>query len=77
MFFFSNFIPSKLVTFNDSDPPWTTSNWRDQINWKNNTYKDYLKNDQKKYHYIKLQHAISEESLAISKRKDINDQPRI
>ena len=46
-FFFSNFIPSKLVTFNDSDPPWTTSNLRDQINWKNNTYKDYLKNVKK------------------------------
>ena len=30
----------------------------------------------KKYHYIKLQHAISEVSLAISKKKDINDQPR-
>ena len=26
----SNFIPNKLVTFNDKDPPWMTSNVRDK-----------------------------------------------
>ena len=29
---FSNFIPNKLVTFNDKDPPWMTLNLRDKIN---------------------------------------------
>ena len=31
---FSNFIPNKLVTFNDKGPPWMTTNLRDKINWK-------------------------------------------
>ena len=67
---FSNFIPNKLVTFNDKDPPWMASNLKDKINWKNSIYKDYLKNDKTNYHYIKLQYAISEVSAAISKGKD-------
>ena len=53
---FSNFIPNKLVTFNDKDPPWMTSDLRDKINWKNSIYKDYLKNGKTNYHYIKLQY---------------------
>ena len=67
---FLNFIPSKLVTFNDKDPPWMISDLRDKINWKNSIYKDYLKNGKTNYHYIKLQYAISEVSAAISKGKD-------
>ena len=67
---FSNFIPNKLVTFNDKDPPWMTLNLRDKINWKNSIYKDYLKNDKTSCHYIKLQNAISEVSATISKGKD-------
>ena len=38
---FSNFIPNKLVTFKDKDPPWMTSNLRHKINWKNSIYKDF------------------------------------
>ena len=30
---FSSFIPSKLVTFNNKDSAWMTSNLRDEINW--------------------------------------------
>ena len=67
---FSNIIPNKLVTFTDKDPPWMTANLRDKINWKNSIYKDYLKNG-KTNHYIKLQHAISEVSAAISKGKNV------
>ena len=67
---FSHLIPNKLVIFNDKDPPWMKSNLRDKINWKNSIYKDYLKNGKTNYHYIKLQHAISEVSVAISKGKD-------
>ena len=47
-----------------------TSNLRNKINWKNSIYRDYLKNGKTNYHCIKLQHAISEVSVAISKRKD-------
>ena len=67
---FSSFIPNKLVTFNDKDPPWMTPNLRDKINWKNSIYKDYLKNGKTNCHYIKLQYAISEVSAAISKGRD-------
>ena len=66
----SDFIPNKLVTFNDKDPLWMTSNLRDKMNWKNSVYKDYLKNGKTNYHYIKLQYAILEVSAAISKWKD-------
>ena len=59
---FSNFIPNKLVTFNDKDPPWMTSDLRDKINWKSSIYKDYLKNGKTNYRDIKLQYAISEVS---------------
>ena len=37
---FSNFILNKLVTFNDKDPPWMTTNLRNKINWKNGIYKE-------------------------------------
>ena len=67
---FSNFIPNKLVTFNDKDPSWMTSDLRVKINWKNSNDKDYLKNGKTNYHYIKLQYAITEVSEAMSKGKD-------
>ena len=47
-----------------------TSSLRDKINCENSIYKDYLKNGKTNYHYIKLQHAISEVSEAISKAED-------
>ena len=67
---FSNFIPNKLVTFNDKDPPWMTPNLRNKINWKNGIYKEYIKNGKTNYHYLQLQNAISEVSVAISRGKD-------
>ena len=66
----SNFIPNKLVTFNDKDPPWMTPNLRNKINWKNGIYKEYIKNGKTNYHYLQLQNAISEVSVAISRGKD-------
>ena len=35
---FSNFIPNKLVTFDDKDPPWMTEKLKKQIKWKQNVY---------------------------------------
>ena len=34
---FSNFIPNKLVTFNDKDPPWMTEYLKKKIKWRNKT----------------------------------------
>ena len=41
---FSNFIPNKLVTFDDKDPPWKTQKLKEKITWKHKVYRDYLKN---------------------------------
>ena len=68
--FLSNFIPNKLVTFNDKDPPWMTPNSREKINRKNSTYKDYIKNSETNYHNLQLQNVISEVSVAISRGKN-------
>ena len=40
---FSNFIPNKLVTFDDKDPPWMTEKLKEKIKWKHKVYRDYLK----------------------------------
>ena len=67
---FSNFIPNKFVTCNDKDPCWMTPNLRNKMNWKNGFYKEYIKNGKTNYHYLQLQNAISELSVAISRGKD-------
>ena len=38
----SNFIPDKLVTFDDKDPPWMTEKLK-QIKWKHKVNIDFLK----------------------------------
>ena len=38
---FSNYVPNKIVTFNDKDPPWMTQYLKSQINWHNNVYQEY------------------------------------
>ena len=67
---FSNFIPSKFVTFNDRDPPWMTSNIKDKIYYHNNIYGEYLKKDIEQVDYIKLQNTTKELSELRSTRKD-------
>ena len=47
-----------------------TPNLRNKLNWKNGIYKDYIKNSKTNYHYLQLQNAISEVSVAISTGKD-------
>ena len=47
-----------------------TPNLRNKMNWKNGFYKEYIKNGKTNYHYLQLQNAISEVSVAISIGKD-------
>ena len=47
-----------------------TRNLRNKMNWKNGFYKEYIKNGKTNYHYLQLQNAISEVSVAISRGKD-------
>ena len=39
-----NFIPNKLDTFDDKDPPWMTEKLSDKTQWKHKVYREYLKN---------------------------------
>ena len=38
---FANFVPNKIVTFNDKDPPWMTQYLKSQMNWRNSVYQEY------------------------------------
>ena len=40
---FKNFIPNKLVTFDDKDPSWRTDYVRNKIRWKNEIYSSFVK----------------------------------
>ena len=64
------FFPNKVVTFNDKDLTWMTSNLQDKLNWKNGIYNDDLKNCKTNYHYLQLQHAISKVLVPIPRGED-------
>ena len=55
---FPNFVPNKIVTFNDRDLPWMTSNIKDKINYRNKIYREYLKKSKQQVDYTKLQNTI-------------------
>ena len=40
---FSNFVPNKCVTFDDSEPPWMNDYIKNKIKWKHQIYKTYQK----------------------------------
>ena len=67
---FSNFIPNKLVTFDDKDPPWMTEKVKEKIKWKHKVYRDYLKNCKTKADYMCVHHGITKVSRLISESKD-------
>ena len=67
---FSNFIPNKLVTFDDKDPPWMTEKVKEKIKWKHKFYRDYLKNRKTKADYMCVHHGITKVSQLISESKD-------
>ena len=54
---FSNFIPSKIVTFDDSDPPWMTECIKTKIQ-HDKIYKNYLRTSKNNQNFQCLQSAI-------------------
>ena len=54
---FFNFVPNKLVTFNDSGPPWTNDFLKNKIKWKHQIHKTYKKWSHSDY--LKLQEVTS------------------
>ena len=67
---FSNFIPNRLVTFDDKGPPWMTEKLKEKIKWKHKVYRDYLKNGKTEADYMYANHAITEISQLISESND-------
>ena len=67
---FSNFVPNKLVTFDDSDPPWMNDYIKNKIKWKHQIYKIYQNNGHKDSAYFKLQEVASVVSKLVSRRKE-------
>ena len=69
---FSNFVPkpSKLVTFDDSDPPWMNDFIKNKIKWKHEICKTFINNGCEDSDYVELQKAISIVSEVISRHKE-------
>ena len=44
---FTNFVPNKLITVDDRDPPWVTENIKKLLKDKSKLYKEYIKNGRK------------------------------
>ena len=67
---FANYVPNKIVTFNDKDPPWMTQYLKSQINWHNNVYQEYHKKiNHSADDFIFLENVISKVSDLIFNRK--------
>ena len=68
---FSNYIPNKLITIDDKDPPWTNEYIKKKILDKKSACKFF--NTNKNYDsYLKLQTISTELSEMILKRKNDN-----
>ena len=63
---FANFVRSKLVTFDDSDPPWMNDFIRNKIKWKDQMHETYKKNGCKYTDSVKFQEAVSKVSELIN-----------
>ena len=67
---FKNFIPHKIITFNDSDSPWVNGHIRRLIRLKNDILKLYLQNNKKNDEYQLLQCADKKLSDLIKSNRD-------
>ena len=67
---FTNFVPNKVITCDDRDPPWINDNIKNKIRRKNSMYKNYKRNSKNNRDYELLTKAVSEVSQLIEKSKD-------
>ena len=67
---FKNFIPNKILTFNDKDPPWINENVKHLIKIKNDILKLYFKNGRNANDFILLQNTNQQLSDLIKNSKD-------
>ena len=68
---FSNFVPNKILTFEERDPAWMTEYIKSKIHWKNCIYNQYVKTQgiMQIMTYI-LHQAISEVSQLVDNAKN-------
>ena len=66
---FSNFIPNKIKTFRDSDPPWINDDIKSKIKLKHKLYHRYLRHKRNKEDFAKVEHLCNEIDNLISKSK--------
>ena len=66
----TNFVPNKVITCDDRDPPWINENIENKIKWKNIKYKNCKRNGKKTEDYELLSKAVSEVSELTEKNKD-------
>ena len=67
--FFSNFTPNKVVTFDDSDPPWMTEFRKLKIQQRNSIYKNHHEKSSKSLDYEIPQSEIENVASIIFERK--------
>ena len=67
---FSNYIPNKLITVDDKDPPWMNESIKKNIMAKKNACKSFNANKKNYDAYMKLQTISTKLSEIISKRKE-------
>ena len=68
---FSNYIPNKLITVDDKDPPWMNESIKKNIMAKKNACKSFNANKKNYDAYLKLQTISTKLSEIISKKKRI------
>ena len=66
---FSNFIPNKIKTFRDSDPPWMNDDIKSRIKLKHKLYHLYLRHKRNNEDFVKLEYLHNEIDDLISKSK--------
>ena len=66
---FSNFVRSKVITINDSDPPRINEEIKCKIKSKNKTFQQYLKNGRKVTDFEIVDKEAAELSEVIKNRK--------
>ena len=62
---FSSFIPNKIITFHERDPPWTNQLINSKLQWKNGISKNYQNTSKSSVDLEVLQNAMSEVSELI------------
>ena len=67
---FANFVPNKVITCDDRDPPWINDNIKNKIRWKNSMYKNHKINGKKIEDYELLTKAVSKVSQLIEESKN-------